>query len=109
MTCPIRSRCLVPLALASLFAIGGCGGLGKQIYFDPRISTNSTVSCATCHNPEKGWTDNLTTSVGIFGQVGGRNAPTVLNTAYGRSMFWDGRAPSLEGQSQGPPQNKIEM
>jgi cytochrome c peroxidase len=83
--------------------------LGKQLYFDPRISKNSTVSCATCHNPEKGWTDNLPTSVGIFGQVGGRNAPTVLNTVYGRSMFWDGRAPSLEGQAQGPPQNKIEM
>ena len=75
----------------------------------PRISKDGTVSCATCHNPEKGWTDNLTTSVGIDGQVGGRNAPTVLNTAYGRTMFWDGRAPSLEGQSQGPLQNKIEM
>ena len=47
--------------------------------------------------------------MGIDGQVGSRNAPTVLNTVYGRSMFWDGRAPSLEGQSQGPPQNKIEM
>lgn len=83
--------------------------LGKQLYFDPRISKNTTVSCATCHNPEKGWTDNLTTSTGIFGQKGGRNAPTVLNTAYGKTMFWDGRAPSLEGQSQGPPQNPIEM
>ena len=87
----------------------GKTALGKQLYFDPRISRNGTVSCATCHNPEKGWTDNLATSVGIFGQVGSRNAPTVLNTAYGKSMFWDGRAPSLEGQSQGPPQNKIEM
>ena len=83
--------------------------LGKQLYFEPRISLDSTVSCATCHNPEKGWTDNLTTSIGINGQVGGRNAPTVLNTAYGKTMFWDGRAPSLEGQSQGPPQNPIEM
>jgi cytochrome c peroxidase len=83
--------------------------LGKQLYFDARISKDTTVSCATCHNPEKAWTDNLPTSVGIFGQVGGRNAPTVLNTVYGRTMFWDGRAPSLEGQSQGPPQNKIEM
>ena len=67
------------------------------------------MSCATCHNPEKGWTDGIKTSVGIDGQVGGRNAPTVLNTAYGRTMFWDGRAPSLEGQAQGPIQNKIEM
>ena len=84
--------------------------LGKQLYFDPRVSLDGTVSCATCHNPEKGWTDGpLPTSVGIDGQVGGRNAPTVLNTVYGRTMFWDGRAPSLEGQAQGPIQNPIEM
>jgi cytochrome c peroxidase len=83
--------------------------LGKQLYFDPRVSLDGTVSCATCHDPEKGWTDRLKTSVGIDGQLGGRNAPTVLNTAYGRTMFWDGRAPSLEGQAQGPIQNPIEM
>lgn len=83
--------------------------LGRQLYFDPRVSLNGTVSCATCHNPNKGWTDNLKTSVGIDGQIGGRNAPTVLNTVYGKSMFWDGRAPSLEGQAQGPIQNPIEM
>jgi cytochrome c peroxidase len=83
--------------------------LGKQLYFDPRISKDNTVSCATCHNPAKGWTDNLPASIGIKGQVGSRNAPTVLNTVYGRTMFWDGRAPTLEGQAQGPVQNKIEM
>jgi cytochrome c peroxidase len=83
--------------------------LGRQLYFDPRVSKDGTVSCATCHDPAKGWTDHMPTSVGIGGQVGQRNAPTVLNTAYGRTMFWDGRAPSLEGQAQGPIQNKIEM
>ena len=83
--------------------------LGKQLYFDQRVSRDSTVSCASCHDPARGWTDNQKTSVGIDGQVGARNAPTVLNTAYGRTMFWDGRAPSLEGQAQGPIQNKIEM
>jgi cytochrome c peroxidase len=83
--------------------------LGKQLYFDPRISKDGTVSCATCHNPATGWTDQRPGSVGIKGQVGSRNAPTVLNTVYGRVMFWDGRAPSLEGQAQGPVQNKIEM
>jgi cytochrome c peroxidase len=83
--------------------------LGRQLYFEPRISKDGTVSCATCHNPEKGWTDQLPTSVGIYGQSGSRNAPTVLNTVYGKSMFWDGRAPSLEGQAQGPIQNPIEM
>lgn len=83
--------------------------LGKQLYFDPRVSLDGTVSCATCHNPEKGWTDGMATSLGINGQTGGRSAPTVLNTAYGRLMFWDGRAPSLEAQAQGPIQNPIEM
>jgi cytochrome c peroxidase len=83
--------------------------LGRQLYFDPRVSKDGTVSCATCHNPEKGWTDQDATSAGIKGQRGDRSAPSVLNTVYGRTMFWDGRAPSLEAQSQGPPQNPIEM
>ena len=83
--------------------------LGKQLYFDQRISKDATISCASCHDPAKGWTDNAKSSTGIGGQIGGRSAPTVLNTVYGRSMFWDGRAPSLEGQAQGPIQNAIEM
>jgi cytochrome c peroxidase len=83
--------------------------LGRQLYFDPRVSLDATVSCATCHNPAKGWTDGMPVSTGIAGQFGSRSAPTVLNTAYGKSMFWDGRAPSLEGQAQGPVQNPIEM
>ena len=48
-------------------------------------------------------------SIGVVGQTGGRSAPSVLNTAYGKSMFWDGRAPSLEAQAEGPVQNPIEM
>jgi len=83
--------------------------LGRQLYFDPRVSLDGTVSCATCHNPDKGWTDNIPVSIGIDGQAGSRSAPTVLNTVYGKTMFWDGRAPSLEGQAQGPVQNPIEM
>src|SRR5262249_48387484 len=83
--------------------------LGRQLYFDPRVSLDGTVSCATCHNPDKGWTDNMPVSIGIDGQAGSRSAPSVLNTVYGKTMFWDGRAPSLEGQAQGPVQNPIEM
>jgi cytochrome c peroxidase len=83
--------------------------LGRQLYFDPRVSLDGTVSCATCHNPAKGWTDGMRVSIGIAGQTGGRSAPSVINTAYGKTMFWDGRAPSLEGQAQGPIQNPIEM
>jgi cytochrome c peroxidase len=83
--------------------------LGRQLYFDPRVSLDATVSCATCHNPARGWTDGMPVAIGIAGQFGSRSAPTVINTAYGKSMFWDGRAPSLEGQAQGPVQNPIEM
>jgi cytochrome c peroxidase len=83
--------------------------LGRQLYFDPRVSLDGTVSCATCHNPAKGWTDGMNVSIGISGQTGSRSAPSVLNTVYGKTMFWDGRAPSLEGQAQGPVQNPIEM
>lgn len=83
--------------------------LGRQLYFDPRLSVDGTVSCATCHNPDKGWTDNLAVSFGFQGLVGGRSAPTVINTVYGQLMFWDGRAASLEAQAQGPILNPVEM
>ncbi|VTS08630.1 cytochrome-c peroxidase [Tuwongella immobilis] len=83
--------------------------LGKKLYFDPILSSDNTVSCASCHDPEKGYSDQSTTSTGIFGKKGGMNAPTVLVSAYNRFQFWDGRAASLEEQSQGPPQNPVEM
>jgi len=67
------------------------------------------VSCATCHNPRKGFTDQARVSTGINGNKGGVSAPTVLNSAYNPLQFWDGRAGSLEEQAQGPPQNPLEM
>ena len=84
--------------------------LGRQLYFDQRISKDGTISCASCHDPAKGWTDNAKSSTGINGQVGGRSAPTVLNTVYGRSMFWDGRAPLARRPGPGAdPEQAIEM
>jgi cytochrome c peroxidase len=83
--------------------------LGKQLYFDTRLSKDNTVSCATCHDPSKGWSDAGPTSVGINGQKGGRRAPPVSNAAYIPLQFWDGRAPSLEEQAKGPIANPIEM
>lgn len=83
--------------------------LGKLLYFDPRLSADGTLSCATCHDPKIGWAETDKTSAGIRGQVGGRNAPTVLNSAYYHALFWDGRAGSLEEQALGPIQNPIEM
>ena len=82
--------------------------LGKRLYFDTRLSKDGTVSCATCHDPKEGWAEHSATSTGIKGQVGGRNAPSVINAAYA-NQFWDGRAASLEEQALGPVQNPIEM
>lgn len=83
--------------------------LGKKLYFDTVISSNNKVSCASCHNPALGYTDQLKTSTGIFDQKGGMNAPTVYNSGYHLLQFWNGRAPTLEDQAQGPPQNPLEM
>jgi len=83
--------------------------LGKQLYFDPRLSKDGTVSCATCHDPAKGWTDQLPVSTGVGGKHGTRSAPTVLNSAFNYMQFWDGRAPSLEAQALGPIENPVEM
>ncbi|MBQ12551.1 MAG: cytochrome-c peroxidase [Planctomyces sp.] len=83
--------------------------LGKLLYFDKRLSSDDTVSCATCHSPSKGFTDGAPVSTGIKGQKGGRSAPTVINRAYSTQQFWDGRAPSLEAQAIGPIANPIEM
>ncbi len=83
--------------------------LGKLLYFDKRLSKDGTISCATCHNPETAWTEHKPTSTGIGGQVGGANSPTVINSAYAPTQFWDGRAASLEEQALGPIENPIEM
>lgn len=83
--------------------------LGRALYFDKRLSRDGTVSCASCHAPEKGWTDQAAVSTGIKGQKGGVSAPTVLNSAYMEFQFWDGRAKTLEEQAKGPIQNPIEM
>ena len=83
--------------------------LGRLLYFDKRLSTDNTVSCASCHSPSKGYTDGAPVSTGIKGQKGGRSAPTVINRAYSTRQFWDGRAPSLEAQAVGPIANPIEM
>lgn len=83
--------------------------LGKLLYFDGRLSKNGQVSCAFCHNPFAGFADPRQTSIGVGGKVGGRNAPTVYNTAFLPIQFWDGRAGSLEEQAIAPIQNPVEM
>ncbi|HLF98407.1 MAG TPA: cytochrome c peroxidase [Methylococcaceae bacterium] len=84
--------------------------LGERLFNDLRFSSTGTVSCATCHDHTKGFTDSpLTTSEGIKKLTGTRNAPTVLNAAYLKSLFWDGRSPSLEDQALHPFLNPVEM
>ena len=83
--------------------------LGKQLYFDTRLSKNNTVSCAFCHNPGTGFADARQVSIGAFGTAGGRQAPTVYNTGFIPLQFWDGRAGSLEEQAIGPIHNPVEM
>lgn len=83
--------------------------LGKQLYFDSRLSKDGTISCASCHDPAKGWSNGERFATGVGKQVGGRSAPTVINSAYNKFQFWDGRSPTLEHQALGPIQNPIEM
>lgn len=84
--------------------------LGKKLFHDKALSFNSQVSCASCHDVNsKGGGDGRATSQGMGGQVGSRNAPTVLNAAFQSALFWDGRAASLEEQAKGPLLNPIEM
>ncbi len=83
--------------------------LGKLLYFDERLSVDNTVSCATCHNPNLGWSDGHPVSTGVQAKTGTRNAPTVINATYMLSQFWDGRAQNLEEQALGPIINPVEM
>ena len=83
--------------------------LGKKLFFDPRLSLTGTVSCNSCHNVMEGGDDGRATSVGIQGRHGTRNAPSVWNSAFQHSQFWDGRANSLEEQAKGPLVAEPEM
>ena len=83
--------------------------LGRRLYYDPMLSVDDTVACASCHHPDFGFTDGKPVSEGVNGQKGGRNAPTIFNAAYYTTQFWDGRAPNLEKQAEGPPQDPVEM
>ena len=83
--------------------------LGAQLYFDKRLSSDGTISCASCHRPDKAWADTGPVSEGVAHQKGSRNSPSVINAAYIAPQFWDGRALHLEKQAVGPVQNPIEM
>jgi len=83
--------------------------LGWLLYFDKRMSGDSSLSCASCHDPKHAFADGQPFSKGIRGQLGGRSAPTVINRAFSLDQFWDGRAKTLEEQAKGPIANPVEM
>jgi cytochrome c peroxidase len=83
--------------------------LGQKLFFEPRLSGDGTVACATCHDPARAFTDGRPVSIGIHGRAGQRNAPTVLNALYNKHQFWDGRVTTLEQQAALPITNPFEM
>ncbi|HEX3657585.1 MAG TPA: cytochrome c peroxidase [Pirellulales bacterium] len=83
--------------------------LGRQMYFDTRLSSDATVSCASCHDPDEGFAAHSQFGIGVQKQMGGRNSPVAYNRILSTSQFWDGRAKSLEDQAKGPIANPIEM
>ncbi len=87
----------------------GAVALGKQLFFDPRLSRDGKVSCNTCHPLDRGGMDGKAVSLGVDGRPGSRNTPTVFNAARHLSQFWDGRAPDLATQAGGPLLARDEM
>ncbi len=83
--------------------------LGKLLFFDGRLSANGVVSCAFCHEPAHAFSSSSPLSRGVDGKPGVRHAPTLINRAWGKSQFWDGRAPTLETQIVSPITNPDEM
>ena len=83
--------------------------LGEYLFFDPILSRDSTISCATCHKPELAFADNVPLSKGVHARTGNRNSPSVMNQTNRNVYFWDGRSESLEDQSLIPIENPAEM
>jgi cytochrome c peroxidase len=83
--------------------------LGRDLFSDKRLSRDETVACATCHDPTQAFTDGKPLAVGVFGRQGNRRVPTLVNRAYGKAFFWDGRISTLEEQVVQPILNDKEM
>lgn len=83
--------------------------LGRRLFFDPQLSRDKSISCASCHDPKHGWSLATPLAKGVDGRVGERNPPSIINTGLQHSLFWDGRARTLEEQALEPIQNRVEM
>ena len=105
-----------PLGLDAYYAVpetnpmtAGGLALGKRLFFDAQLSADFTLSCASCHQPAHAFSDTVPQSRGVRGQTTSRNAPSLLNRAYGQIFFWDGRAASLEETVTQPIRNPREL
>lgn len=83
--------------------------LGRKLFFDPILSRDNSVSCASCHDPDRAFSDVVSLSAGVDGRLGLRNSPSIVNVAYVRELFWDGGALTLENQVLAPLQDHNEM
>lgn len=116
-TCAAAANRLdIPLGLDSFMPVPEANpltleevALGRRLFSDRRLSRDATISCATCHDPEKSFTDARPTSVGVSGRRGERRVPAIVNRGYGKSFFWDGRIATLEEQVLQPIVSPAEM
>jgi cytochrome c peroxidase len=83
--------------------------LGRRLFFEPALSRDGKVSCASCHDPDRAFTDDRPLAIGVSGKRGTRRVPSIVNRGYGRAFFWDGRIATLEEQVLQPIQNPVEM
>jgi len=100
---------LIFLSLKTPTKVGTKSDLGKKLFFDKRLSKNNQVSCASCHRPEFAFADTSAVSIGVYGRMGKRNSPSVMNLASREVFFYDGRAKTLEEQASFPIQDHNEM
>lgn len=114
----MRKYTLTVLALASFMIIQSFvltnepatkAALGKLLFFDPVLSKDSTISCASCHRPDHAFADTSAVSIGVGGSKGARNTPSAMNMLLQRIFFWDGRVKTLEEQALKPIENPAEM
>src|SRR5688500_10554240 len=82
---------------------------GRRLFFDRRLSRDNSISCSSCHDPERAFSDGRAVAVGVFGRIGKRNSPALINRGYGRAFFWDGRLTPLEDQVLKPIEDPNEM
>ena len=83
--------------------------LGRRLFNDRRLSRDGSIACASCHDPARAFSDGRAVAVGVFGRIGRRNAPAIINRGYGRAFFWDGRVRTLEEQVLKPIEDPNEM